>query len=545
MLSTALMFGSVKVNAAVVEELPLSTTKTAESLESTKDVTVPNETENKDEVTIPDETEAKEEVTVLSEPEKTEEPEKLEESDNPTTEELDADEEVKIIATYGPVTVLSDGNAYLSDENGNRITTAGTPKVAGNKYYVATDGYLRSGWLYLGSWKMYFDTTTYAAKTGMSDIGGKKYLFNDDGVMETFAGTPIINGKKYWFSTDNASLKTGWLHLGQWKMYFDPETYAARIGMTDIDGCRYLFNSDGVMETLPGTPVIDDKKYWFSTEGYLKTGWLYLGQWKMYFDPKTYAAKVGLSDIDGKKYLFNSDGVMENFAGTPVINGKKYWFSTDNASLKTGWLHLGEWKMYFDPETYQGAVGITNIDGENYFFNEDCLMETGFLKIGSSYYYFSANGAMVRNTWIGDRYFDNTGAWAGSTFTWPCPGYTLITSDYGYRDQPTAGASTNHKGIDIGAPGGSNIVAISEGTVVAYGYNSSMGNYVKLQHANGVQSIYMHMSRIANLSIGQEVSGGSTIGYVGSTGISTGAHLHLSVMLNGSYVSPWNYLSRP
>lgn len=72
-----------------------------------------------------------------------------------------------------------------------------------------------------------------------------------------------------------------------------------------------------------------------------------------------------------------------------------------------------------------------------------------------------------------------------------------------------------------------------------------MGNYVKIQHANNMVSVYMHMSRIANISTGQNISAGSVIGYVGSTGISTGAHLHLGILKNNSYVSPWNYLKRP
>lgn len=512
MLGTAFTFafGSVNVSAAVAGELPASVT---EDWEIPEEVTVQDDTPDMDERIILSKPETLAEPEISEQPEALTEPEVSVQPHTLKTEQPDNSANVKSIATYGPVTVLSDGKAYLSDENGNRITTAGTPIVEGNKYYVAPDGYLRSGWLYLGSWKMYFDTTLYTARTGMSDIDGKKYLFNNDGIMANYAGTPVINGKKYWFSTDNASLKTGWLVLGQWKLYFDPATYSARIGMADIDGHRYLFNDDGVMQNYAGTPIINGKKYWFSTDGYLKTGWLVLGQWKLYFDPATYAAKTGLSDIGGKKYLFNDDGVMANYAGTPVINGKKYWFSTDDASLKTGWLNLGNMKMYFDPVTYQGAVGVTNINGEYYFFNNDCV-------------------------WLEDRD-------ALNTFIWPCPGYTLVTSDYGYRKQPTAGASTNHKGIDIGAPYGSNIVAASDGTVIAYGYSSSMGNYVKLQHANGLQTIYMHMSRIGNLSTGQKVSSGATIGYVGSTGVSTGPHLHFAALVNGDYVSPWNYLSRP
>lgn len=263
---------------------------------------------------------------------------------------------------------------YLSEPYGFAAT--GTPIIDGAKYWFNSRGEQQKGWLYLGNWKMYFDMESGKAKTGMADIDGKRYLFNSDGVMQSYAGTPVINGKKYWFSTDDASLKSGWLYLNNWKMYFDPETYEAKTGMAEINGKRYLFNSDGVMQNYAGTPLIDGKKYWFSTDdASLKSGWLYLLDWKLYFDPETYVAKTGFAEIDGKVYLFNSDGVMQNYAGTTVINGKKYWFSTDNASLKTGWLQLGNWTLYFSPADYAAVTGKQVIDGKTYYFDENGVLQ--------------------------------------------------------------------------------------------------------------------------------------------------------------------------
>lgn len=128
-----------------------------------------------------------------------------------------------------------------------------------------------------------------------------------------------------------------------------------------------------------------------------------------------------------------------------------------------------------------------------------------------------------------------------SAFTWPCPSSTRITSDYGPRESPTAGASTYHKGIDIGAAYGADIVAAADGTVVFAGYSSSAGNYVTINHGGGLYTVYMHCSSLV-VSKGQSVSRGQVIAKVGSTGISTGNHLHFGVSLNGSYVNPWNYL---
>ena len=274
-----------------------------------------------------------------------------------------------------------DEKLYICDQDGARLMN-GTPEIDGIKYYVQ-NGELCTGWLYLDNYKMYFDPETFEGAKGFQEINGKMYLFNKDSVMQNFAGTTNIsvNGEvnKYWFSDDDASLKTGWLALGSMKLYFDPDTYKAYTnGVYEIDGSRYLFNGDGVV-LQNGTPVVNGEKYYCSSTGELKTGWLYLTNWKMYFDPETYAAGVGFREIGGKMYLFNSDGVMQNYAGTTLINlngeNKKYWFSTDDASLKTGWLTLGNMKLYFDPETYAAYTdGVYGIDGQKYLFNSDGVM---------------------------------------------------------------------------------------------------------------------------------------------------------------------------
>ncbi len=129
----------------------------------------------------------------------------------------------------------------------------------------------------------------------------------------------------------------------------------------------------------------------------------------------------------------------------------------------------------------------------------------------------------------------------GGVFLWPCPASHRVTSDFGYRTSPTAGASTYHKGIDIGAPYGSAIIAAAPGEVTFAGYSSGAGNYVIVNHGSGLRTVYMHASSL-NVSLGQVVAAGDTVAYVGSTGISTGNHLHFGVSLNGEYVSPWSYL---
>ncbi|MCR4901655.1 MAG: peptidoglycan DD-metalloendopeptidase family protein [Butyrivibrio sp.] len=131
----------------------------------------------------------------------------------------------------------------------------------------------------------------------------------------------------------------------------------------------------------------------------------------------------------------------------------------------------------------------------------------------------------------------------GGMFAWPCPGYTRISDDYGMRLHPTLGIQKMHNGIDLAAPAGTAILAAYTGTVVAASYEASMGNYVMINHGDGLYTVYMHCSKLY-VSQGQSVTKGQTIAAVGTTGRSTGNHLHFGVRLNGSYVSPWNYLSK-
>jgi murein DD-endopeptidase MepM/ murein hydrolase activator NlpD len=131
----------------------------------------------------------------------------------------------------------------------------------------------------------------------------------------------------------------------------------------------------------------------------------------------------------------------------------------------------------------------------------------------------------------------------GGMFKWPAPSYTRISDDYGNRIHPITGTNQFHNGVDMAAPGGSPILAAYDGEVVAAAYNASMGNYIMIDHGDSLYTIYMHASALY-VSKGDYVSKGQKIAEVGTTGRSTGNHLHFSVRKNGSYVSPWNYLSK-
>jgi len=130
----------------------------------------------------------------------------------------------------------------------------------------------------------------------------------------------------------------------------------------------------------------------------------------------------------------------------------------------------------------------------------------------------------------------------GGTFKFPMASYTRISDDYGMRMHPTLKVEKFHNGVDFAAPKGTAIYAAYDGKVVAATYSSSMGNYVMIDHGDSLYTIYMHASALY-VSKGDLVARGETIAAVGTTGRSTGNHLHFGVRKDGEYVSPWNYLS--
>ena len=139
----------------------------------------------------------------------------------------------------------------------------------------------------------------------------------------------------------------------------------------------------------------------------------------------------------------------------------------------------------------------------------------------------------------------NTGNSGGSSASsgWlrPCS-YVKLTSPFGYRDSPTAGASTYHQGVDLAAPQGTPVYASRAGRVTVAGFGSAAGYYVTINHLDGFSSIYMHLNNYV-VSSGQTVSAGQLIGYVGNSGIATGYHLHFGIAYNGAYVNPASYVN--
>jgi len=131
--------------------------------------------------------------------------------------------------------------------------------------------------------------------------------------------------------------------------------------------------------------------------------------------------------------------------------------------------------------------------------------------------------------------------YTGGVFAWPAPSYTYISSPYGYRNHPVLGRTKFHSGVDMAAPGGSNILAAADGTVRSAGWNGGYGYCVVIDHGGGVATLYGHSSKLL-VSSGQKVTKGQVIALVGTTGMSTGNHLHFEVLKNGATTDPMAYL---
>ena len=127
-------------------------------------------------------------------------------------------------------------------------------------------------------------------------------------------------------------------------------------------------------------------------------------------------------------------------------------------------------------------------------------------------------------------------------YAWPCSSIRWITSMFGGRQSPGGIGSTNHKGVDIGTPMGTPVLAAKAGTVTWASWNGGYGNCVIISHGKGNSTLYGHLSGY-NVSVGDQVSQGQVIAYSGNTGNSTGPHLHFGIMEGDTWVDPLNYLT--
>ena len=431
-------------------------------------------------------------------------------------------------AFTGWVTVANK-KCYFDLKTGTRY--AGYHKIDGKMYYFdKNDGHVFTGWIAIGN-NRYFFSTTGAAKTGILTLGGNQYYFDEKGKMIRNK-TVTVNKKTYFFGPSGAMQK-GRVKIGQYWYAFDQKT--------------------GVM-VKSGWYKENGKYYYAGSSGKLATGAVKFGKKTRYFDPSTCVMSVGWLKYKGGLYFFTSAGYrVEGKLTTP--SGKMYYFSSNGRLYQNKVIKTSEGK-YFALSNGVLATGWLQYKSHKYYFNSKGIMQNGWKKISGNYYYFSpSTGAMAVSKWIDEtHYVDSDGkylpGYSKQNFIWPLSSnWNNVTSKFGYRESPGGIGSTNHKGIDISAPTGTPIYAIASGTVTLVQTPSQSGgggNYTVIDHGNNISSGYMHQSKFAaGIKVGVKVKKGQLIGYVGSTGNSTGPHLHLEISINGVKKDPLNYIKIP
>lgn len=131
----------------------------------------------------------------------------------------------------------------------------------------------------------------------------------------------------------------------------------------------------------------------------------------------------------------------------------------------------------------------------------------------------------------------------GGEMAWPAPGYTKVTSPYGYRTHPILKTKRLHTGVDLAVPSGSNVVAANAGKVILAKYNGGYGNTVIIDHGGKISTLYAHNSKLL-VKEGDIVTRGQVIAKSGSTGLSTGPHVHFEVRINGNHTDPMPYITK-
>ncbi len=247
----------------------------------------------------------------------------------------------------------------------------------------------------------------------------------------------------------------------------------------------------------------------------------------------------GGSDVNGCDRL----GFIKNIYATYISDADEDYYNLPDSSyedlINSRYVSYKlDKKTYIRPQImYEGDVIIYHDENGNYcdagvYVGKSRVIHMTEDGVVRDYYNFKIPAILIR--FVGRK---------GLGLLWPLPGYTRanITSDFAPdRENPVTGIVEAHKGTDIAAPTGTEVVAAGDGTVIASSYNESCGYHIIIDHHNGIKTYYYHSSQlIANT--GDEVKAGDVIMLVGSTGESTGSHLHFGVNIDGEWVDAMTY----
>lgn len=253
------------------------------------------------------------------------------------------------------------------------------------------------GWVKDGSiWRYGLEDGTFASDCWVEDAGFR-YRIGENGAM----CTGWISIDDAWYYADaSGALASGWrLINGSW-YWFDLSSNTMSIGWAYISRSWYLFGDSGAMRT--GWALVDGSWFHLGVSGAMDTGWLFLGSW-YYLDPASGAMATGVKSVDGEFYFFDISGSM----GTGWCkNGFDWYYAKESGGLLVGWAELGGTWYWLDKETCKMAIGVTDVDGVDYVFDEAGAMRTGWFNSGESWFYSDSGGAL-QSGWLllGDSWY--------------------------------------------------------------------------------------------------------------------------------------------
>ena len=445
------------------------------------------------------------------------------------------------------------GNRYYFGKDG--AAKAGIRTIGGKKYCFTAKGKMLTGWQTLKGKTYYFDMTAGYMRTGwMITSSGKRYYFWSDGIIRS--GWHKLGNKYYYFGKKGLTAVNRFITTNN-RTYYVDSTGARKTGIAKIKGYWYAFHP--VTGVLYRSSFYKDKNgyyYLAAANGRLCTGFQTVNSKVRYFDPSTCRMATGWKTINGAKYYFNTKNGSRYENCRLKKNGKLYFF------MSNGKLYIGRWftrngRYFYAQSDGALAVGWLTYENNKYYMNlKSGARSSGWLTISGKKYYFSpSTGIMARDTWVDSTHFvGEDGAlisgMVSPSFRWPLhSSWNYISSYFGTRESPGGIGSTNHRGIDISANMNTPIYAAADGVIKAMiptAQSGGAGNYTIIDHGNGFETEYMHQNKfVTSLKVGDKVTKGQRIGYVGSTGNSTGPHLHFGVIVNGVRENPLNFVKQP
>ena len=261
----------------------------------------------------------------------------------------------------------------------------------GDRCYARSGGSVVAGWYTINDQNYYFDSYGILQK-GWLYLDNKCYYADDDGKI--VEGLVEIDGKKFYFDSVTG-LKSGWVKIGTIRYFFAVETKPQDCYLLcevlPKSGWVEMSNGDKCYAGVGGSVVagwqtIDGQKYYFDSYGILKTGWFTVENVRYYGDEAKGIVASGLKEINGKTYGFHESG---NYllTGISTINGKKYFFDSDGL-LQTGWIKAGS-NWYYTDTSGEPAEGLFEIEGKKYYFDSETGLKKGWVKLGTIRYFFS------------------------------------------------------------------------------------------------------------------------------------------------------------